>query len=227
MLCPGYNDGEELERSLSDLASLAPYVQSASVVPVGLTAHRDGLSRLMPFDKGGAQKVLETVAKYGKRTLKEYGTRTFYAADEFYLLAEKPIPSRSHYEEFYQIENGVGMWRVFYDRHRRRKGKINGGYDVATGVLAYPLICEVSGFANEKIHVHEVKNDFFGHSITVAGLLTGQDLVKQLKNNIKTDTLLLPSDMFRNENDLTLDDMTAKDLEQALGVEVLVVEKLI
>ncbi len=224
VLCPGYNDGDELRRTLGDLQRLFPAVQSVSAVPVGLTKYRDGLAPLQPFDKAGAKKVIETVKEFGGKMLSRYGTRLFYISDEFYILANQPFPYRGHYEEFHQLENGVGMSRLFIDRHKRRR--LKGGYDIATGTLAAPMIADIVANAECKTHVYAVKNDRFGHSITVSGLLTGRDVVAQLKGRLTADTLLLPRNMFRTEGDITLDDMTAGDIAKALGVKVEVVERL-
>ncbi len=223
VLCPGVNDGDELEYSLSELQKLYPAVQSVSAVPVGLSRHRDSLAPLKPFDGETAKKNLDIIRRFGRDHLKKHGERLFFASDEIYLLAKRPIPTKAHYEQFCQIENGVGMWRVFFDSHKNYFKRFADGFDLATGILAAPLIerlCE--GLAN--VSIHPIKNDFFGHGVTVAGLLTGQDVIAQLDGKLTTKTLLLPRDMFRAEGDITLDDMTIEDIEQALNTKVICVE---
>ncbi len=219
VLCPGMNDGEELVYSLSELQKLYPAVQSVSAVPVGLSDYRKGLAPLKPFDRETAMATLRIIEQFGEQHLKTHAERLFYASDEIYLLAGQEIPPYEHYEEFYQIENGVGMWRQFYDEKKQEFKDSGGGFDVATGVLATGLmrtLCD--GLPN--VTVHTVKNDFFGHGVTVAGLLTGRDVVEQLKGKLNTDRLLLPRDMLRAQGDITLDDMSVEEIERELATSV-------
>ncbi len=223
VLCPGLNDGKQLEYSLSQLQKLYPAVQSVSAVPVGLTRFRDSLYPLVPFNEKTALENLQIIEQFGKDSLKKFGTRLFYASDEIYLLAKKPIPPKRHYEEFLQLENGVGMWRDFYGRNKGKFHRMGGGYDLATGVLATPLMQQMcDGIADTTVHT--VLNDFFGHGVTVAGLLTGQDLISQLKGKLKTNRLLIPREMLRAEGDITLDGMTPNEIAQSLNTEITVFE---
>ncbi len=222
VLCPEINDGDELAYSLVTLQKLYPSVQSVSAVPVGLSDHRDKLAPLKPFDRKTAVRNLDIIERLGDAHLKKHGERLFYASDEIYLLAGRDIPPYEHYEGFYQIENGVGMWRQFYDDKKQYFAHSGGGFDLATGVLATELIRSLcDGLPN--VSIHTVKNDFFGHRVTVAGLLTGRDVINQLQGKLNSNRLLLPRDILRAEGDITLDDMTVEDIEKALGVRVCLV----
>jgi len=233
VLCPGYNDGEELEYSLQELAKLGPNVQSIAVVPVGLTKYREGLTTLRGFFPQEAKEVLQTMERWGDYFLKEYGARTAYASDEFYILAEQPFPDYDFYEDFAQLENGVGLWALlkdeFYAALRRMEPddfpKQPRRVALATGQAAFPLLAELVAAAQEQCpaliaQVYAVRNDFFGESITVAGLLTGQDLIAQLKGKPLGEKLLIPAVMLRREGDLFLDDLSPADAEKELGVPV-------
>ena len=237
VLCPGYNDGEELEYSLQELAKLGPNVQSIAVVPVGLTKYREGLTTLRGFFPQEAKEVLRTMEHWGDYFLKEYGARTAYASDEFYILAEQPFPDYDFYEDFAQLENGVGMMTLLqHDFALALQEALAQGVQpaareatIATGVLAYPMMC---GFAQRvqqhfpqvRVRVKKIINDFFGHTITVAGLITGQDLIAQLKGETVGQQLLIPANMLRHEQDKFLDDVTPQQVEEALGVPVVPVE---
>lgn len=237
VLCPGYNDGEELEYSLQELAKLGPNVQSIAVVPVGLTKYREGLTTLRGFFPQEAKEVLQTMERWGDRFLKEYGARTAYASDEFYILAEQPFPDYDFYEDFAQLENGVGMMTLLqHDFALALQEALAQGVQpaareatIATGVLAYPMMC---GFAQRvqqhfpqvRVRVKKIINDFFGHTITVAGLITGQDLIAQLKGEAVGQQLLIPANMLRHEQDKFLDDVTPQQVEEALGVPVVPLE---
>ncbi len=223
VLCPGLNDGKQLEYSLSELQKLYPAVQSVSAVPVGLTRFRDNLYPLKAFDEKTAAQNLLIIENFGRECLKKFETRLFYASDEIYLLAKKKIPPRRHYEEFLQLENGVGMWREFYERNKGRFHKMGGGFDLATGVLATPLMEQMCESLTDTT-VHTVTNNFFGEGVTVAGLITGCDLVEQLKGKLTTSKLLIPAQMFRSEGDLTLDGMTVQEISDKLNVEIVVFE---
>lgn len=230
VLCPGFNDGKELEKTLEDLGSLYPSVQSICAVPVGLTKFRDGLESLVPFNRHTASKVVDTMEKFGREFKKKYGTRLCYPSDEFYLTAQRDIPDSSFYEEFLQIENGVGMWASTRDDflsalndaapdNKKRR------FSVATASLAAPLMEFLMKKAQEKFpgldyKIYTIRNDFFGETITVAGLLTGRDIIVQLKGKDLKGHLLLPASVLRNEADLFLDDTKPDDLERAVGVPV-------
>ena len=231
VLCKGVNDGEELKRTIRDLQSLYPQVQSVSIVPIGLTRYRDGLAKAETFDSEDAKQVISLVDEATKEFYKTHGTRLIYASDEFYLNAGYDIPDADYYEGFPQIENGVGMVRTFMDNFAddmeyNETARENVAVDIATGESFYPVLKAVAGKAMEKygdkvkIYVHKVKNDFFGGNVSVTGLLTGTDLVKQLQGNLKTDRLCLCKDVLSDNADIFLDDMTVPQLESQLGTNV-------
>lgn len=232
VLCPDINDGEELIRSLNDLSEFVPALQSIALVPVGLTCHREGLYPLSPYTKEKARAVIETANKFGEQFLEKYGTRLVYCSDEFFIKAKLPLPEYDYYEEFPQIENGVGLIRSFENELKICKedaeicdSKIR--YSIATGVDAAPFIkeeCEKlkSVFPDSEPLVYPIKNSFFGETITVTGLITARDIIKELENKELGDSLILPDVMLRHETDKFLDDKTVSDIEAALGVEVII-----
>lgn len=232
VLCPGWNDGMALEKSLSDLIKHAS-VKSVACVPVGLSGHRNGLTELRPFDKETAGETIDIIERFGEETVKLYGERRAFAADEFYILAQRPMPDYSSYGDFAQLENGVGMWTMteieFMEaleqseapEHNRRLSSV-------TGEAAYPLISKLVDNAAQKWHnlecrVYAIKNDFFGGEITVTGLVTGTDIIKNLKGRDLGDELLVPEAMLRHEKDMFLDNVTVEELEKTLNVKVRVV----
>ncbi len=235
VLCPGYNDGEELVRSLTDLTALGN-VRCIAAVPVGLTGHREGLTHLEPFNKKTASDVLDIMDKFGEECLEKYGKRKVFAADEFYLLAEREIPKADFYEDFLQLENGVGMWALLWDEVNKAFAdaneddlKLSRKITSVTGEAAYPLIKNIFDISEEKWHnlkcnVVKIKNEFFGGKITVTGLVTGGDIIKQLSGLDLGEELLIPSAMLRFEGDKFLDDVTLSELEKSLNVKVRVVE---
>ncbi len=230
VLCPGINDGKELEFSLSELGKLYPAVQSIACVPVGLTKHRDGLPHLDAYNKETASKVIDTVDDFNIH-FKYYNNETIaYVADEFYLAAQREIPSADYYGDYPQLENGVGMWRLLKEEFASalemndfipEKGR---EISAVTGKAAYPLIKELANSLeiryNIKINVYEVKNIFFGESVTVAGLLTGQDILEQLKDKELGSELIIPDNALRDGEEVFLDDMTVAQLSAALGAPV-------
>ncbi len=233
VLVPGYNDGAELERSLRELTSYKNILCVASV-PVGITKYREGLCEIEPFTKESAAAVLDITEKIGNECLEKYGNRLCYVGDEFYLKAEREIPNAVYYGDFPQLDNGVGMWALFKkeaedclsDIEEPKRGR---NISCVTGVLAYPLIKATVDKAEEKWHnlkckVFQVKNDFFGEKITVAGLVTGKDIINQLKGENLGDELLVPACMLRFEHDLFLDDVSILELEAELGVRVRVID---
>ena len=233
VLCPGINDGTELERTLTDLGNLMPNIQSVAVVPVGLTKFREGLYPLTTFDKEGAGKVLDMIEGFQKRFLEEYGTRLVFASDEFYITAERELPPGEAYEGYPQYENGVGMRRSLideFDSAMEEADEVNpSAVSVATGALTYEYICELVEKARKKWHnincnVYKIRNDFFGETITVTGLITGQDLISQLKGKPLGNTLLLSSSMIRKDGEVFLDDYTLSDVGSALGVKIRLIE---
>ncbi len=226
--CPGLNDGAELERSMAELAALYPQVNSVSVVPVGLTRHRQGLYPLRPYTAAQAAATVDLVEGYGRRCLAEHGTTLFWCSDEFYLRAGRPIPPDSYYEDYTQLENGVGMLRLLrheFDLALEDAEEAHAApFSTACGVDAAPWIEEIVDRAAAKCHtkgkVYPIRNDFFGETITVSGLITGGDLIAQLKGKDLGARLLLPVNMLRHGQDVFLDDVTVSDVERALGVPV-------
>ncbi len=230
VLCKGVNDGAYLEKTLEDLCSLYPAVYSVSVVPVGLTKYREGLYPLEPFEKEDAERVIEQIQRVQQKMLEKTGSRVIYIADEFYLKAEREIPPYEAYEDFPQIENGVGLIASLKDEfynalENLEPVKLSREVSVATGKLAYPLICE---FAEKlqarvkglKVNVYEITNNFFGENITVSGLLCGCDLKEQLHGRKLGEQLIISRSMLRAEEEVFLDDVTVCELEKYLGVPV-------
>lgn len=233
VLCPEINDGTELERTLTDLGKLMPNIQSIAVVPVGLTKFREGLYPLTTFDKDGAGRTLDLIENFQKKFLEKYGTRLVFASDEFYITAGRDLPDGEAYEGYPQYENGVGMRRSLideFDSAMEEADEVNPqAVSIATGALTYEYICELVEKAEKKWHninckVYKIRNDFFGETITVTGLITGQDLIAQLKGKLLGDTLILCSSMIRKDGELFLDDYTLSDVKTALGVDIKVIE---
>lgn len=230
VLCPGYNDGEELERSLRDLISLE-MVGCIAAVPVGLTKFRDGLTDLEPFDKQSAEKVLEIIDRFGDECIERYGERRVYGADEFYLISGRNIPPAEYYGDFLQLENGVGLWALLRQEAAEAleyiecDNKNERRISIATGVAAAPLIKSIVENCTKKYpHLHcdvfAVKNNFFGERITVAGLVTATDIIKQLSGKQLGSELLIPSSMLRNEGDMFLDSITLDRLSEKLNIRI-------
>ena len=236
VLCRGVNDGAALERTLTDLSRLAPALESVSIVPAGLTDHREGLYPLSHFTKEECRAVIATVDRYGATLLQAVGRRTFYASDEFYLQAELPLPHAAYYEEYTQIENGVGMLRSLEDEVAAYLTTLDGEectkarhVALATGSAALTEMRSVAErvqcrFPSVKIDVYGIENRFFGEHITVAGLLTGKDIAEQLTGKISAGTLLLPACTLRSDGDLFLCGMSPTELEERLGVPIAFVE---
>ncbi|MBP5384412.1 MAG: DUF512 domain-containing protein [Lachnospiraceae bacterium] len=237
VLCKGVNDGEHLDQSIRDLSAYLPNLESVSVVPVGITKHRDGLYPLEPFTAEDAAKILKTVHTWQEKLYAQYGTHFIHASDEFYLLAGEPLPEADTYDGYLQLENGVGMLRLLLDefsealeeiRPKRfifRKREVS----VVTGELAYPHIQMLCARLMEKlpkltIHVYAIRNDFFGEHITVSGLLTGQDIVAQLCGKELGTTMFLPVNILKSGTDLLLDDMRLGELERTLQVKTDIVK---
>ncbi len=233
VLCKGINDGAELERSLIDMKKFYPALESLSVVPSGLTKYRDGLYPLDEFTKEDACAVIDLVDKIAFDTKSEFGTRIFYCADEFYIKAKRDIPSADYYEEYMQIENGVGMIRSLLDEFEYEleyideysPENIKREVSIATGVASYPYISYISRMLEQrcnglKCHVYEIINKFFGESITVSGLLTGKDMAQQLKDKNLGEELLIPENTLKADEDMFLCNMTPSELSELLGVRV-------
>lgn len=230
VLCPGYNDGEELKRSLSDLLALGESIISIACVPVGTTKFRENLPELRGFTQAEAKETIEIIESFSEKALEAHGARIVYPADEFFIKAKLPIPPASYYDEFPQIENGVGI--IASQRAEFIDAISIAEYDdaprnitIATGVDAAPHIQYLVDETRKKWHnlnvqVIAVKNIFFGETITVAGLLTGQDLLSRLKDEKLGDELLLPSCMLRSEQDIFLDDMSLEALKRELNINI-------
>jgi len=258
VLCKEHNDGEELERTLSDLYKYLPVLESLSIVPVGLTKYRDHLPKLKPIERADAISVIQTVEKWQKKAYAEYGLHFVHASDEFYITAGLPFPEEETYDNYLQLENGVGMARLLLedskchltgDAFREELKQVVSQnmpkfalkqITLATGVLAAPILNAVkdlfSNTVNEMIEkkllppdtwkklpnisIQTIENDFFGHTVTVAGLLTGQDVQKQLQKATQSDLIILPNVMFKSGEEVFLDDMTRTELETALKTPV-------
>ena len=228
--CPGLNDGRELWRTMRRLARLAPQVNSCSVIPVGLTKFREGLFPLKPFDRELARKTVEQVERFGERCLKRRGSRIFFCSDEMYLKADLPIPPDDFYEGYPQLENGVGMLRLlhtdFEEALENCSAPARGTRAViATGVSAARTLTELRDLARTKypgirVEVIPIVNDFFGHTIDVAGLITGRDLIAQLRSRDLGERVYITNRMLRDGEDVFLDDVTVGEASRALGVPV-------
>lgn len=234
VLCKGVNDKEELERSISDLTKYIPCMQSVSVVPVGITKFREGLFPMSPFTKEDADRVVDMIEEWQNKIYKEHGIHFIHASDELYLLAERPMPEAERYDGYIQLENGVGMMSLLGEEledalktsaENREPEEIS----IATGVLAYPYIHKYiqmiqQHYPNKKIHLYQIDNHFFGESITVVGLITGTDLIEQLKGKNLGRRLLLTEVMFRNGEEVFLDDVTREEAQRALQVPIDIVK---
>ncbi len=238
VLCKGVNDGDELRRTLSDLSGYYPELGSVAIVPAGLTKHRGGLYPLADFTAEEAGCVIDMIDEFANKQLEKYGSRQFFASDEFYLRSNRPIPDTEYYEDYPQIENGVGMLRSFSDEFgmavedaAELLAEFKGEriVTVATGAAAYDMI---KSFADslmrlaDGLHVNVVKivNKYFGESITVSGLLTGADLYEQLSGMDLGDELLIPSSCLRSDECDFLCGMTADELSDKLGVNIVAVD---
>ena len=232
VLCRDVNDGIELERSLNDLAGLVPSLVSVAIVPSGLTSYRENLYPLKPFNKESSLKVIKTVEKINQKYRKNIKRNLFFCSDEFYLMANKKLPKDSYYEEYSQLENGVGMLRSFENELElflktlsKEEKQIQRSISIATGESAYEFICNSvkkiqRKCKNVNCDVYKIENDFFGHTITVAGLITGKDLINQLSGKKLGEELLISRTMLRSEGDLFLCNSSLEDVEKGLGVKV-------
>ncbi|MBP3570207.1 MAG: DUF512 domain-containing protein [Lachnospiraceae bacterium] len=243
--CKGVNDGAELKRSIEDLMQYLPYMRSVSVVPAGITKYREGLYPLELFTKEEAGEIIDLIESYQQKCFDEYGLHFIHASDEWYITAERELPEEERYDGYIQLENGVGMMRLLMTEFEESMQQLMSGehleelkkslhrtVTIATGKLAAPVL---KGFAEQlmeqlpglTIHVFPIRNDFFGETITVSGLITGQDLIKQLKERQEEgislgDTLVIPSNMLRTGENVFLDDVTTADVEAALGMKVVI-----
>ena len=236
VLCKNVNDGEELERSIRDLSSFIPNIESVSVVPVGLSDHREGLYPLEPFNREDAREVIACIEKWQKKLYEEYGTHFIHASDEWYLLAGYEMPEEERYDGYLQLENGVGMIRLLTEEfHEGLKETVTDGkkrhVTIATGHSAVGTIRKLAEelcekFPNVTVDVYEIVNHFFGEQITVSGLMTGTDLKEQLQGKDLGETLLLPVNILRSGEDvqILLDDITIPELENTLQIPISIVQ---
>lgn len=230
VLCRGVNDGEHLRKTLDDLLALCPQLNSIAAVPAGLTAHRQGLYPLTAYDEASAAETLDILESYSRRCRAQFGRSVVYPSDEWYLTAGRDIPPAEFYDDYAQLEDGVGMWRLYHDTFLQTLADWRGlvlphRYDVVTGTLAAPLIESTARaleqkYPQVKITVHAIRNDFFGGNVSVAGLVTGQDILRQCRGRLQSGTLLVPEVMLRDEGDRFLDDVTLAELARALGCAV-------
>ena len=234
VLCKGVNDGAELEYTIEQLTRYLPNLTSVSVVPVGLTKFRDGLYPLEPFTKEDAIQVLDTIHKWQNRIMKEHHTHMIHASDEWYILAERELPQEDNYDGYPQLENGVGMIRLFLNEVKDELAEHKGDdrahtVSVATGLLAEPYIRQAaeevkSIYPNITVQVYPITNYFFGEKITVAGLLTGQDLSEQQREKNLGERLFLSCNVLRDGETVFLDDMTVEELENTLQTPIGIVK---
>ena len=230
VLCPGLNDGPALERTLTDLGQMLPHLTSVAVVPVGLSKYREGLYPLTGFTAETAAAAIDTIERYQAQFLARHGTRAVFPSDEFFLLAGRPIPEADYYEEYPQYENGVGMLRSladeFHDALKSAEAEdLPRTVTVATGRSPYEFLAALAREAEAQfpgltVQVVPIRNDFFGETITVTGLITGQDLTAQLEGRPLGDQLLLSSSMIRRDSDVFLDDWTIGQVEERLGISI-------
>lgn len=250
VLCKGVNDGAELDRTISDLTKYLPYMESLSVVPVGLTKYRDGLYPLEPFEKEDAREVIAIIEKWQNYCMEKHGVHFVQASDEWYLTAELPLPEEERYDGYLQLENGVGMIRLLLtefkealdeicteEKKAKLREKLAEQYPdnryltvtMATGRLAAPFLEQMAAdfmqeFPEYKVQIKTIRNDFFGERITVSGLITGQDLVAQLKEINNLGRVTVPCNMLRMEERDFLDDWTLEQVENALQCPVDIVK---
>ena len=230
VLCPGINDGEQLDKTIRDLEALYPNVNSVSAVPVGLTRYREDLYKLDAYTKETAAQIIAQVSAHQERMLSTIGTRLIYLSDEFYIKAELPIPEPDSYEGFPQLENGVGLVASLKEEFDaaiklvKKKNYARKSVILATGEIVGDFISELGARVEEasgiEVRVYPIKNNFFGGEVNVSGLVTGGDIISQLKDKPKADALLIPQTMLRDDDEIFLDDTTVAQVEEALGMEV-------
>ena len=231
--CPGINDGPALDKTMNDLAAMYPAVNSVSVVPVGVTKFREGLYPLAPYTREQAAAVVDQVEAFAAKHKAQNGTSLVWCSDEFYLIAGRELPQEDYFEEFTQLDNGVGMLRLLRSEFVRALALLDEEemagatpFSIATGVSAAPFLQELVDMAREacgKIDgvVYPIQNDFFGQTIVVAGLVTGGDLIAQLRGKKLGELLLISASMLRSGERVFLDDVTLDDVERELGIPVI------
>lgn len=227
--CPGINDGTELERTLNDLYSMYPNISNVAIVPLGVTKYRQGLEKLDTYNKKTSTEIIELMERLQRGFIEKSSTPFARLADEFYVMAERQLPAYEHYGDFDQLEDGIGMIRFFENAVRESLGEmdcksVGGSIAIITGTSAAPYMRAILKQAGKtlgvSINVYAVRNDFFGEKITVAGLLTAGDIIKQLKGRIGEETALIPSSMLKAGENVFLDDVTVPQLQDALGVKI-------
>ncbi len=232
VLVPGVNDGAELDRTLSDLSELYPTIESVAVVPVGITRYREKLQQLKPYTKESADDLLNFIFDKQSHFLKKLGTRFVFASDEFFAMTKREVPKYDEYEGFPQLENGVGLMKSFEDEIIKELKKIkipnqsNKRYVIATGTLAYDFMIKIKDKILEKFNgleltVIPIVNKFFGETITVSGLITGQDLVSQLNGYDNIDGIIIPRSMMKRDEEIFLDNLTIEEVSQALKIPII------
>ena len=230
VLCRGVNDGDELRRTLTDLLKLTPMVQSIAAVPCGITDYRKNLYPQVPYDAASSAEVIDILEEFGDECKARHGKRIIYPSDEWYLNAGRPLPPAEFYEDYAQLENGVGMWRLFEQEFLAELDKPHRIYgskkmDVVTGTLAAPLIEAMMAELHRQypmieVTVHPIQNKFFGGNVSVAGLVTATDILAQCKGKLQSSVLGVPEVMLRSERDMFLDSVTVDELAQQLGVKI-------
>lgn len=230
VLCRGINDGDELRRTLTDLLKLTPMVQSIAAVPCGITDYRKNLYPQVPYDAASSAEVIDILEEFGDECKARHGKRIIYPSDEWYLNAGRPLPPAEFYEDYAQLENGVGMWRLFEQEFLAELDKPHRIYgskkmDVVTGTLAAPLIEAMMAELHRQypmieVTVHPIQNKFFGGNVSVAGLVTATDILAQCKGKLQSNVLGVPEVMLRSERDMFLDSVTVDELAQQLGVKI-------
>lgn len=231
--CPGINDGEKLLETINVLGAMYPKILSLAVVPVGLTEHRENLPKINPYTKDEANSVLDLVESKQKEFREKYDTKFVWASDEFYIKAKREIPNNEFYEDYSQIENGIGLVRDFIEwsqegveAFNKLKLKNNIKLSFVTGVSFYPYLKSVLDKINNNklsVNLYEIQNELFGKTVTVTGLLCGRDIINQLKDKDMGDYLMIP-EICLNDNNVFLDDLTVEDIEKALNIKVVLEE---
>lgn len=240
VLCKGLNDGDELRRTIGDLLAYAPTIESLSVVPVGLSKYRDGLCKLESFTREDAREVISIIEGFQQQAMEKFGEHFVHASDEWYITAGYDMPDEAQYDGYIQLENGVGMTRLFLteaqdavdiylEDHGGKPWEGKRKVSTVTGLIAYDYVCQAAEIYKQAapgldLQVFPVRNDFFGEKITVTGLLTGQDIVKQLEGRDLGEALFLPSHIVKADEPIFLDDMTVEELQSALQVPVIIVQ---
>ena len=230
VLCPNINDGKVLDKTIKELSEYAPNLQCIAIVPVGLTKYREGLYPLTVFDKEGASRTIDQINGWQAKFREKYGFNLVYLADEFYVKAEREIPEFKDYDDFPQLGDGIGMLAYFkknFDSYLKRfkPKKVNKVVSIASGKIVYNFMRArmdelEKKFEGLKINLYPIENTFFGPEITVTGLITGGDLITQLKDKELGEYLILCGDMLKDDADIFLDDVTLDEVKEKLNIEI-------